>query len=75
MNCYDTSHSTTQAVAAVAICHHCGAALCVDHVHECAQEIIHHNMVGSASISEPAGRSLCCSTCQVAGTGPSHRRD
>lgn len=72
MICYDPSHTRAEPAAATAICVHCGAALCANHVNECPREILHVTGYAPASVMEPAGRSMCCDTCKVAGTQGSH---
>lgn len=73
MNCYDTSHTST--ATASAICSHCGAGLCTEHVHEHTEEIAHTSGMGSTSVEGPSGRRLFCATCLAAGTGKSHPRE
>ena len=72
MICYDPSHTRADPTPAAAVCAHCGAALCLDHVTECTREIVHHTGYSPPSVMEPAGRSMCCDTCKVAGTQGSH---
>jgi len=72
MNCCECSLKDTTSTA-VGVCSQCGAALCREHVSVCVREIVHTNAVGSPTIHDPAGRTLCCATCRDAGTGPSRR--
>ena len=72
MNCYECSLKDTTSTA-IGVCSQCGVALCREHVNVCVSEIVHTNAVGSPTIHDPAGRSLCCDTCRDAGTGAARR--
>ncbi|WP_448060873.1 arsenical pump-driving ATPase [Cellulomonas hominis] len=70
MNCLECSQAGTTS-SVVAICAHCGAALCQEHVSTCVTQNRHTNSVGSAFITDPPGRLMCCATCRDSGSGPS----
>lgn len=74
MNCLECAHAGTTGTA-VAICAHCGAALCQEHVSTCVTENVHTNSVGREFVTDPPGRLLCCATCRASGAGPSRRRE
>lgn len=67
MNCYECSMQDTTSTV-IGVCSQCGAALCREHVTACVSGIVHTTAVGSPTIHDPAGRSLCCATCRDAGT-------
>ena len=65
MICYECSR-TGKREEAVALCHHCSAALCTDHT-----EVIFENVLGRAPMLKEVvlpekGRRLLCQTCKSA---------
>lgn len=61
MNCYEHAFQN-ETVTAVAVCPHCGAALCADHIHKCLKEAYFTRMIGNPRHLSPA-REMCCSSC------------
>jgi hypothetical protein len=71
MNCYDCAiHNTTQ--RAVAICHDCGAGLCVDHAHTHDRYLQRMVPLGMFLNVEPPGRIIQCVTCSNANEALRH---
>lgn len=61
MNCYE--HATLNiTVPAVAVCPHCGAALCTEHLHKCEKESFFNNVIGNPRQLAPK-REMCCASC------------
>ena len=71
MNCFDCHHPGLP-VAAVAICHDCGAGVCADHA------VVHpHHLTRTATINriivvEPPARLIRCITCATAHDAADH---
>ena len=65
MNCFDCSITGTT-TSAVAVCHDCGAAVCLEH-----SFVRQHHLTRTATINriivvEPAARFVRCATCTAA---------
>lgn len=65
MNCLDCNNPTTH-VAAVAICHDCGAGICADHAVIETHYLTRMIPLGMPVAVEPPGRIIRCDTCAQA---------
>ena len=65
MNCYDCHHNDTQTIA-VAICHDCGAGLCLDHTTEGTHRLTVVRATGWQAPVDPPERRIRCHTCAAA---------
>ena len=65
MNCFDCA-ALGQPAAAVAVCAHCGAAVCYDHAHVTARWLTRTLVINRVVAIEPPARTICCGVCQAA---------
>jgi hypothetical protein len=65
MNCFDCA-ALDSAVAAVAICADCGAAVCRDHAHVGPRWLTRMEAINRPVRIELPGRSVRCGMCQAA---------
>ncbi len=65
MNCYDCATHDT-AIAAVAICHDCGAGACLDHAITSVHHLTRVIPLGLHVPIEPPARIVRCTTCAAA---------
>lgn len=65
MNCFDCA-ALDSAVAAVAICADCGAAVCRDHAHVMFRWLTRIEVINRPVRVEPPARSIRCGMCQAA---------
>ena len=65
MNCLDCNNRTT-IVAAVAICHECGAGICAEHASIETHYLTKMIPLGMPRAVEPPGRIIRCTTCTQA---------
>jgi hypothetical protein len=63
MECFDCA-TAGRTRTAVAVCHHCGAGLCGDHV-RVVPDTVHHLSGTGVSTAQPA-RRIACRTCAPA---------
>ncbi|MFJ2738155.1 DUF2180 family protein [Streptomyces sp. NPDC087440] len=64
MNCYDC-HLLGTTVPAVAVCRHCGGAVCPEHIKSNADDVMRPEGMGLTTLNEPA-RRLTCLICHEA---------
>ncbi|WP_363323240.1 DUF2180 family protein [uncultured Brachybacterium sp.] len=62
MNCWEHSKSRPGVEPAVAVCVHCGAALCTEHASVCEQKETRSNGPGAPSQLSNT-RRICCNMC------------
>ena len=65
MNCFDCA-ALHSAVAAVAVCADCGAALCHEHAHVAIRWLTRMEAINRPVRVEPPARSVRCDMCQAA---------
>jgi hypothetical protein len=65
VNCLDCTIGG-RAVAAVAVCHTCGAAVCLDHAVARPHHLTRTAPINQTVLVEPAARIVRCSTCDAA---------
>jgi hypothetical protein len=65
MNCLDCA-GTQRAVAAVGICHDCGAGVCADHAQVAPRWLTRTAAINRTFAVEPPARVVRCAVCEVA---------
>ena len=71
MNCFDCNHPGL-AVAAVAICHDCGAGVCADHAVVRPHHLTRTATINRIIVVEPPARLIRCVTCATAHDAVDH---
>ena len=65
MNCLDCA-GLQRAVAAVAICHDCGAGVCSEHAQVAPRWLTRSAAINRALVVEPPARVVRCAVCDLA---------
>lgn len=71
MNCLDCA-TAGRAVAAVAVCHTCGAAVCADHAVVRPHHLTRNVPINQTVVVEPAARLVRCTVCDAAHEAATH---
>jgi hypothetical protein len=71
VNCLDCT-TTGRAVAAVAVCHTCGAAVCADHAVVRPHHLTRNVPINQTVVIEPAARLVRCAVCDAAHEAATH---
>ena len=71
MNCLDCA-STGRPAVAVAVCHTCGAAACLDHLVVRPHHLTRTVPINQVVVVEPPARLVWCTTCTAAHDAAHH---